>query len=566
MKKNNLKESNLKTEESKDETLEELTEEESEDKKENDEVIEQETVVPENQKIDKKNTVFMTICASVLIAFIVLGIASITIYDKKMGPNKPKEKTKKAEVENKSTASYRLSGNGLEDFDLYFLQLENKQANVIYSPLSIKYALAMLNEGTAGDSHEQILNIIGDYKANRYYNNEHMSFANAMFIRNTFQENMNEKYVSSIQEKYGAESIMDPFESASNVNSWVSNKTFNLINNLLDDETVRQDNFIIVNALAIDMNWNNQLQCNSGSKIPCMKYYVYYPHEEYVESVPTLYGEFRKFKFEDSEIKSPEIGASINKYDIITELGEENIRKEVGKELQEYIDNGGEMCGETYESWMNQYIKDLASSYKRVDQSTDFYYYTDTNVKVFAKDLQTYDNMTLQYVGIMPKSDTLQTYIKNVNANDLNMIVKNLKSIDLDSAKDGVVTKIYGNIPLFKYEYKLDLINDLKKLGIEDVFNIEKADLSPMLNGEKQFISDATHKAMIEFSNDGIKAAASSAMGGAGSSSCYIPFDHKYEVPIEEVDLSFDKPYMYIIRDKSTGEVWFTGTVYNPEV
>ena len=24
------------------------------------------------------------------------------------------------------------------------------------------------------------------------------------------------------------------------------------------------------------------------------------------------------------------------------------------------------------------------------------------------------------------------------------------------------------------------------------------------------------------------------------------------------------KPYLYLIRDKASGEVWFTGTVYNP--
>ena len=34
--------------------------------------------------------------------------------------------------------------------------------------------------------------------------------------------------------------------------------------------------------------------------------------------------------------------------------------------------------------------------------------------------------------------------------------------------------------------------------------------------------------------------------------------------PIEEIDLTFDKPYMFIVRDKETGEVWFVGTVYEP--
>ena len=55
--------------------------------------------------------------------------------------------------------------------------------------------------------------------------------------------------------------------------------------------------------------------------------------------------------------------------------------------------------------------------------------------------------------------------------------------------------------------------------------------------------------------------AAATALGGAGAATCW---DYKFEVPVEEIDLTFDKPYMYIIRDKATGEVWFAGTVYNP--
>ena len=75
------------------------------------------------------------------------------------------------------------------------------------------------------------------------------------------------------------------------------------------------------------------------------------------------------------------------------------------------------------------------------------------------------------------------------------------------------------------------------------------------------YISDVKHKANIEFTQYGIKAAAATMMGGAGAAGA---FDYFFEVPYEKVDLTFDKPYMFIIRDKSTGEVWFTGTVYNP--
>ena len=142
--------------------------------------------------------------------------------------------------------------------------------------------------------------------------------------------------------------------------------------------------------------------------------------------------------------------------------------------------------------------------------------------------------------------------------------MKELKDIELDSFKDGVVTRIHGSIPFFKYDYELDLMKDLESLGVESVFDINKADLSKMLDDEKQFIGEASHKATIEFTNDGIKAAAVTAMGGMGGAGCFIDFDHEYPVPVEEIDLTFDKPYMYIIRDKETGEVWFTGSVYEP--
>ena len=45
-----------------------------------------------------------------------------------------------------------MQGNGLSDFDLKFLKLENGAENKIYSPLSIKYALQMLAEASGGDS------------------------------------------------------------------------------------------------------------------------------------------------------------------------------------------------------------------------------------------------------------------------------------------------------------------------------------------------------------------------------------------------------------------------------
>ena len=508
-----------------------------------------------NKKKGNKKPILIAIIVVLVLA--IVGVCGYMVYTRYFVEEK--STTVKSAVKK---SQYRLSGNGLEDFDLRFLQLENEAKNKIYSPLSIKYALAMLQEGASGDTKEQITNLIGDYKPKAYPNSDHMSFANAMFIRNTFKDKVREEYTKNLKDKYNAEVILDEFSSPDNINNWVSDKTFKLINNLIDD--VSDSNFFLINALAIDMNWNNQLQCKEGRTIPCMPYFVKYQHEKYTDSVREIYDNFEKVKFNGKDVDAAVIGASINKYDIIKELGEDNIRKTVGAELQAYIDKGGEMCGETYESWMDNYIKTLGANYKSVDQSTDFYLTESDDVKVFAKDLKEYDGITLQYVGIMPKKVELDEYVKNIDSKNINELINGLKNISFDNFKDGVVTKIHGNIPFFKYEYSLPLLKDLKKMGINNIFDINKSDLSNMITGEKQYIDKAVHKANIEFSNDGIKAAAATAFGGSGVVGCYIDFDHEYEVPIEEIDLTFDKPYMYIIRDKATGEVWFTGTVYDP--
>ena len=96
-------------------------------------------------------------------------------------------------------------------------------------------------------------------------------------------------------------------------------------------------------------------------------------------------------------------------------------------------------------------------------------------------------------------------------------------------------------------------MDDLNKLGVTDVFDSKKADLSKLSDAKGVYINHASHKANIDFSNDGIKAAAATAVGGMGSAAG--GFDYLYEVPVEIIDITFDKPYLYLIRDKDSGEV-----------
>ena len=161
----------------------------------------------------------------------------------------------------------------------------------------------------------------------------------------------------------------------------------------------------------------------------------------------------------------------------------------------------------------------------------------------------------------MPKQEKLTDYVDKMDANKISGLISDLKEAKINNFKDGVVTKITGYIPLFNFDYDLDLMNDLKSMGVEDVFDIKKADLSGLTKGDSAIV-EAKHKANIEFSNMGIKASAVTVMGGLGSTGG--GFNYLFDVPVEVIDITFDKPYMFLIRDVATGEVWFVGTVYQP--
>lgn len=510
---------------------------------------------PSSKKSNKKRIII--IIGTVLI--VIVALVLLWFFMKK---NNNKPKTINNDVK-EVYSKYKMTGNELENFDLKFLQLETDNQNMVYSPLSIKYALEMLSAGAKGTSKAQIDALIGDYKAKKYINSKNMSFANAMFIRNTFKDSVKENYIQNIQSKYNAEIIYDAFENQNNINSWVSDKTFGLINQLVDDVTDKQ--FYLINALAIDMEWNKRIQATSENYQDT--YSVSYAHEDYSDSIGPIEGDYYgAVKFNNNTLKSKavEIGASINNYDIVNTLGKENIRQMISKEYQDWLASDSVCPGSNnnVEEFVDNFIKELDANYKKVDASTDFKFHDDSDVKAFAKELKEYNGTTLEYIAIMPKNVSLKEYISSSTATSLTTVINKLKSIELDNFEKGKVTKIIGGIPLFKYEYELKLKDDLKKLGVTDIFTSKKADLSGLTKSKNVFIDEVAHKANIEFSNEGIKAAAATQAGGAGSTSC--GFEHLFEVPVVEIDLTLNNPYLYLIRDKNSKEVWFAGTVYHP--
>lgn len=473
------------------------------------------------------------------------------------------------EVDNKENIKlpYKLS-----DFDLSFLMLENKEANIIYSPLSIKYALKMLEEATDGEARNQISKVLGSYTPNKYASNANMSLANGMFIKDSFKDSVKQSYIDLLKEKFDAEIKFDSFKSAKNINDWISEKTLKIIPNILNDEDVKSLEFALINALAIDMEWEE--------KFLSMGEFGYYLHEDFNWEYPYVVSE-GTFENVSDKISGMKLETVINNYDIVKELGEDNIRKTVGDEYRKFINDSlknidsasylidGLLNGDTSQEsiekeiqrFLDGYIKEIDGNYGSLNTYHHFAIADYENEKVFAKDLKEYDGTTLQYVAIMPKNVSLKEYLASTDANSIGALINTVKELKNENFKQGVITRIIGYIPKFKFEYDLNLLNDLVHQGVTDVFARGKANLTNLTNAEDAFISDAKHKANIEFTQDGIKAAAATMLGGAGAGDW---FDYLYEVPVEIIDMTFDKPYLFLIRDKDNGEIWFVGTVYEP--
>ena len=529
----------------------------------------------------KINLLVLIVIAIVLLIGCYFFIININKQEKNVT-----QEIKSAEQNTKlSENEYALTDNNFSKFDLSFLKFENQKENKIYSPLSIKYAFKMLEEATTGEANKQISSIINTYNLTKYNSNKNMSLANAFFVRDSFKDNIKSDYSNLLKSKYNADLIIDSFSNADTINSWVKENTLELIPELIDDSDVDNLDFALINALGIDMEWKHKF-LKYYEDDPNLTKYVSYYHEEFGWTSEDILNE--NYFNNDQKISSMNIYASLNNYDIVKDLGEEKIRNTVYEDFKKWVNNNKEQEKETFnndfseenikkvfDDWFDKgqisnsyggversFIDELNLNYGNVDYSTDFSIYVDDEVKVFSKDLKEYNGTTLQYIGIMPIKEDLDQYIEKLEYTDIIELIENLKELKRENFKDGYLTYIHGFIPKFNFEYELNLKDNLEKMGITDVFEEGKANLTNLTDYESAYINTAKHKANIEFTQDGIKAAAATIAGGLGAGNWY---DYFFEMPTEEIDISFDKPYLFLIKDKDTNETWFVGTVYEPK-
>ncbi|MDR3118485.1 MAG: serpin family protein [Mediterranea sp.] len=110
-------------------------------------------------------------------------------------------------------------------------------------------------------------------------------------------------------------------------------------------------------------------------------------------------------------------------------------------------------------------------------------------------------------------------------------------------------------LPKFKMEYSRELINDLKELGMNIPFGID-ADFSKMSDAGL-FIGLVKQDAFVEVNEEGTEAAAVTVVGMFATS---LPDGGKPQV----IPFHVNRPFICIIKEKSTGAILFMGKVGNP--
>lgn len=174
--------------------------------------------------------------------------------------------------------------------------------------------------------------------------------------------------------------------------------------------------------------------------------------------------------------------------------------------------------------------------------STEGVYIEGDNAKGFVKSYK----KGYAFVGILPGEDTdIYEYINSLNGDVWQRMWTER------SYGERVICKL----PEFEYTSDMDLKNTLTKMGVTDIFDSSRADLSSLgdYKGAPVYISGVRQVAKIELDRNGTRAAAVTVMpGDAGGSP---PKEIKY--------VYLDRPFVYMIVDTEQGLPLFIGAVDN---
>jgi len=152
-----------------------------------------------------------------------------------------------------------------------------------------------------------------------------------------------------------------------------------------------------------------------------------------------------------------------------------------------------------------------------------------------------YDGQQLSMVIILPDSGQFETFEKAIDYQKVKSIIESLKR-----------QEVRLKMPKFEFDSSFGLKKTLTEMGMPVAFS-EEADFSGMTGKKGLFISDVIHKAFVSVDEAGTEAAAATAV--------IMDLTAMPETPVE---VTLNRPFIFLIRDIETGAILFVGRVMNP--
>jgi len=121
--------------------------------------------------------------------------------------------------------------------------------------------------------------------------------------------------------------------------------------------------------------------------------------------------------------------------------------------------------------------------------------------------------------------------------------------------ENSIYTGVQIDLPKFKYEFKKLLNDPLTDLGLGVAFSEVEADFTRIHPDGDLFISRVIHQTFIDVQEEGTEAAAAT----------IVEISFTSTGGGDPINFKADKPFLYLIKENSTGAIVFIGKVGKPE-
>jgi serpin B len=152
-----------------------------------------------------------------------------------------------------------------------------------------------------------------------------------------------------------------------------------------------------------------------------------------------------------------------------------------------------------------------------------------------------YDGQEMSMVILLPAKGQFQAFESALDAARVEAILQELAP-----------GQVALTVPRFKFDSAFSLKDALSQMGMPVAFTAD-ADFSGMTGNRELFISAVLHKAFVSVDEAGTEAAAATAVVVGLLSA-----------PPTPVEVTVDRPFLFLIRDLKTGTVLFVGRVVDP--